>query len=992
MVTAFSVSSSRSSQSPHSRARLTSLPPLVFLLLLFSLIDAAPIDAQAPGQFRHLADYTHIGLVLNSLVGPGPQPGTQRLYVSILGAHKFHLLEIDPDTGQVTVFDSPVDGEIAAWGMTADAEGNVFLGTAPNAHLMMFQAASNKIVDFGRAGPSEQWIWSLTVGSDNRVYGGTYPDCKLVRLDSLSGVIEDLGRIDPLQQYVRYVSAGKDGVIYIGIGDAPGDIASYSISSGEIHDLLAPSLRATGFASVYQGTDGLSYGLLSPNAFQLSPTGATPIPWSHQAPAVSTMTLADGRMLSLDEENGILVLTEKSQSGSAIVLRLAYSGESSTLFRIGLGPDGLVYGSATMPSDLVQIDPVTGIQRYIGTLGPGEAYSMMSYSSQLLLGTYSDDPSTLALYDPGQPFSTSPGSSNPTFIPIPDNNDSWRPFAMAAASDGTVYVGVEAGYGYPTGPLLIWNPASGSTTQFNVIPNQSVVSLAISDDLLVGGTSTQTGLGINPVGDSAELFVWNRTSNQAGDPIAPVQNAPSITDLVAEQNGLVFGIAADTIFEFDPHSNVIRQSQPFPFGAPVYNSAVIDKVNRLWGLSSDGVFVVDPASLHAELIAPAPAPITGGFVFADDQIYFIAGPSVYSYKLLGTLSAAVDLSASENSVAYGSPMSLNVSVRGLESCVPTGSIRITDDGQTLTTAPLIDGLAQINLPNVALGTHLLTAVYSGDSYYTGASSGQLTATVRFAAPLITVPSAYSMAQGAVLTLLSTVSTPQLGTPSPTGAVQFYDGGVPLGTAAPVINGTARFSTAALAGGYHNIGATYSGDANFAPASSAVFTESVQGIALASAVTVVDIPTTGSVGIQIGMTPEGGLAGPVSFNCSGNPAKVSCTFSPSILLAKGYAELVLTNSGSPGSARNTGPSTGLSSVCCGLLAFSFIVKPRKVVRTALLTVAMLGTLGCGTSYVPAESATFRLRVTATQQCGAATNTCLSVSSGIDIDAIMNEPGR
>jgi len=32
-------------------------------------------------------------------------------------------LEIDPDTGQVTVFDSPVDGEIAAWGMAVDVDG-----------------------------------------------------------------------------------------------------------------------------------------------------------------------------------------------------------------------------------------------------------------------------------------------------------------------------------------------------------------------------------------------------------------------------------------------------------------------------------------------------------------------------------------------------------------------------------------------------------------------------------------------------------------------------------------------------------------------------------------------------------------------------------------------------------------------------------------------------------------------------------------------------
>ncbi|MGD0366034.1 MAG: Ig-like domain repeat protein [Acidobacteriaceae bacterium] len=950
------------------------------------------MHAQAPGQFEHLADYTHIGLVLNSVVGPGPLPGTQRLYASILGARKFHLLEIDPDTGEVTVFDSPVDGEIAAWGMTVGADGNIYLGTAPNAHLMMFQVASGKIVDFGRAGPSEQWVWSLTVGTDNRVYGGTSPNCKLVRLDPSSGVIEDLGRIDPLQQYVRYVSASKDGVIYIGIGDAPGNIASYSISSGDIHELLSPSSSATGFASVYQGTDGLPYGILSPNAFRLSPSGATLIPLSDQAPPVSAMTLADGRVFSLDEENGTLVLTERFQSGSTIVLPLPYSGESTPLFRIGLGPDGLVYGSATMPSDLVQIDPATGVQRYIGTLGPGEAYSMMSHSSQLLLGTYADDPSTLALYDPSQPFNTSPGSSNPTFVSIPDNNDSWRPFAMAAAPDGTVYLGVEAGYGNPTGPLLIWDPVSGTASQFNVVPNQSVVSLAISDDLLVGGTSTQAGLGINSTENGAELFVWDRISNQEISAVTPVQDAQSITDLVAEQNGFVLGIAGEAIFEFDPRSGVVLRSQPFSFAAPIYNSAGIDKVNRLWGLSSDGVFVVDPASLHADLIAPTPAPITGGFAFADDLIYFIAGPSVYSYRLLGTLPSVVGLTAPENSIAYGSALSLNVVVRGVASSVPTGSISMTADGHILTTAPLIDGVAQINLPNISPGSHSLTAVYSGDSYYTGSHSGQVTVTVRLAALVTTVPSAYSTATGTVLTFLSTVSSPREGTPSPTGTVQFYDSGVPLGTANPVINGTARLSTAALAGGYHSIGATYSGDANFAVASSPPFTEAVQGISLASEVPLVEIPNTGSVRVRIAMTPEGGLAGPVSFGCSGVPEDVLCSFAPQILTEGGYTELVLTNKCGSRSGRNTGSLTRLRSMCCGLMALALIGKPKKVGRAALTTVAVLGTLGCGTSYVPAEGATFSIRVTATQLCEAKVNTCFGVSSGIDITASVDGPGR
>jgi len=94
----------------------------------------------------------------------------------------------------------------------------------------------------------------------------------------------------------------------------------------------------------------------------------------------------------------------------------------------------------------------------------------------------------------------------------------------------------------------------------------------------------------------------------------------------------------------------------------------------------------------------------------------------------------------------------------------------------------------------------------------------------------------------------------------------------------VKNGTAGFSTAALAGDITALAATYSGDANFAGCIEYhVYGGRFRASPSASAVTVVEIPDTGSVRIPIAMTPEGGLAGPVSFGCSGIPEGVSCGF-------------------------------------------------------------------------------------------------------------------
>lgn len=991
-VTAASLLRSLRSLRPHARAHGALLTSFLFLLLLF-LSPAPRAYAQAPGTFSHVADYTHIGLILNSVVGPGPDRGTQRLYASILGTSKFHLLEIDPNAGTVTTFDSPLEGEIAAWGMTVGPDGNIYLGTAPNAHLMMFQVATGQIVDLGKASPTEQWIWSLTVGADNRVYGGTYPNCKLVRLDPLTGTIEDLGRMDPVQQYVRYVGASTSGVIYMGIGDAPGDIASYDIASGDIHELLPASLRQVGFAQVYLSTDGSFYGTLSPNAFRLASSDATMIPWDDRGTPISVTTLTDGRILSLEDDNETLVLTERSSSGSSTAISLAYSGEPTPLFRIGMGADGLVYGSASTPTDLVQIDPTTGLQNYIGTLGPGEAYSITAYGNQMLFGTYADDPSTLALYDPLQSFSTSPGSPNPSFLSIPNNNDSWRPLATTVAPDDTVYAGVEAGYGQPTGPLLIWNPGASSVAQYDVVPNQSVVSLAISDNLLIGGTTTQTGLGTTPTASDADLFVWDRLSNQVTTTVVPVPHAQSITDLVTGQDGFVLGIAANTVFAIDPNAGTVIRSQPFPALTLIYNSAGIDKANRLWGLSQEGVFVVDPASMQTELIAIPPVPITGGFILDDDLIYFLAGPSVYSYRLSGTLPATVTLTVSTNSLSYGSSLSLQASVQGISSVMPSGSLSILGDGQMLATVPLVNGAVQIELDTLAPGSHSLMAVYSGDSYYIRSQSSQLTVAIRSAALVAIIPSVYVTAAGNNVSFTSTVSSALKGMPVPTGTVQLYDNRAPLGGLVPLSGGTARFFTASLSAGYHTIAATYSGDLNYASASSAPLTEAVQGIALGSGVTLAEIPYSGSVRIQLTISPEGGLSGPVSLACSGVPENITCSFTAPTVTGGGYTQLVLTSNCMPPSAvagAGTGAMMRLSWGGCGVLILA-LIAPLRVIRSAVLaTVVMLGLASCGTSYIPLAGQTFTVHVTAKHICDATSNACIGVSSEIDIPARVDGP--
>jgi sugar lactone lactonase YvrE len=159
--------------------------------------------------------------------------------------------------------------------------------------------------------------------------------------------------------------------------------------------------------------------------------------------------------------------------------------------------------------------------------------------------------------------------------------------------------------------------------------------------------------------------------------------------------------------------------------------------------------------------------------------------------------------------------------------------------------------------------------------------------------LLTVSSA-SLTPGQNETLTAQVLSSITGTP--TGTVSFYDGTTLLSTVT-MSGGTASYSTTTLAPGVtHTLSAVYSGDANFAPSSSATngvvpvapldFTMTLTG---PSNLTVVPGQ---SISYQVQVTPDyGSYAGTVNFAVSGLPPGATVTFSPSSIAANGGPQTI-----------------------------------------------------------------------------------------------------
>lgn len=183
--------------------------------------------------------------------------------------------------------------------------------------------------------------------------------------------------------------------------------------------------------------------------------------------------------------------------------------------------------------------------------------------------------------------------------------------------------------------------------------------------------------------------------------------------------------------------------------------------------------------------------------------------------------------------------------------VPTGSVTFRDGATTLGSVPLdASGRAAFSTATLATGTHSISAVYTGDTNYSGATAA-LDQIVSLSASSVGLATSAATARvGEGVTFTATVSAPA-GAFSPTGTVTFRDGATVLGTAPLNASGQATLTANSLAVGLHSITASYSGDANFTPGTSATLSQTIQSAL--SSTTVVSSGSPANVGQNVVFT-------------------------------------------------------------------------------------------------------------------------------------------
>lgn len=291
------------------------------------------------------------------------------------------------------------------------------------------------------------------------------------------------------------------------------------------------------------------------------------------------------------------------------------------------------------------------------------------------------------------------------------------------------------------------------------------------------------------------------------------------------------------------------------------------------------------------------------------------------------------------------------------------------DGTTAISSPIAIVNNEAVLSKITLDAtvaHAITAVYSGDTNWAGSTSNSILFTVPTTGSGVTLqPSGATSLLGTLVTFTATVSESATSTAStttavPTGAVTFYDGTTPIGSATIVDNlgvATATFYTRSLAGGTHTITADYAGDSNYSASISNAATVTVESYTVTGNVTTLSLTQGGTGSVQFTVAALNGFASEVQFSCvAPSNTATTCSISPATLNGSGTTTMTIDTSGTSASSDARLPllaGGGGALACMLLLCSSFGRRANGRLRGGawlglLLCLMFAGTLGCGNS--------------------------------------------
>lgn len=618
-------------------------------------------------------------LLIGGAVGPGPD-GRDVLWSAVSGTPA-HLAAIDPGTGKTLSYQA-LDDAPGSYAVVVAPDGTVYVGSYTNGELYRRgPGVDSPIERLGRPLASETYIWRLAVDDDGIVYGCTSPSAKVFAFDPATGHFRDYGQVRAGFQYARSIAVYGDK-IYTGtepdahlieIDKATGSMRELPLPAGlgtgvglTVYDLNAYAGRVFArFGGALSGSLALwdieeqRWSTLYTNVagLDVSPVGPNGLVYYTRNSQLTGLRLANGAetptglrfagrvvnnrgigWVSLSDPDwpgrtlvGLLWRGEMFRynplTGRYDITETDVPGEPIPLAALHVGATGRLWAGGFLNGGLAQIDPATGAANFHRF---SQTESVLDLGDSVWIGTYPD--SRLYRYQPDATWSSSEYSPGP--VGTPDNPvkvvdlHSYDQVRARTSVDADRFVAYGSMPNTTLGGCLVLVDKSTNASRIHrpVVIDQSVVALAYSGGLIVGGTSIHGGYGVpTPTQTQAVLFGFDPVADTKVFEAVAVPGAKEIDGLVTDQDGGVWGLAGGQLFAFDVASRAVTRQVALPAvgGRLAYHAAS----DSFYVLVADTLLRVSRADLAVTTVLSRSAEFLA--VHPDGHVFLGDGPHVY---------------------------------------------------------------------------------------------------------------------------------------------------------------------------------------------------------------------------------------------------------------------------------------------------------------------------------------------------------------------------
>ena len=325
-----------------------------------------------------------------------------------------YLLITDMHTGETTQHFCPGDvPQSDPFGALLHSNGLYYHTQGPI--LLEFDPAAGEFTFQGRPSRQTSPYLCFTEGLDGVVWAGGVYNTGLISFDPQTREMKDHGRMDEAEQYLSLLATDDAGWVYCGIGTARCNIVAYNPATGERRSLGDEALRVTGTGYVEPLADGAVYGRVHDHHFRLHDGEATRIESRGQAAARRNVVdlrygsrlrnLPDGRQITGYDLHKRIITVLDPQTGETTDYAFEYESGGVNITSLGLGPDGVVYGSTSHPMHFLALDTKAGTLADMGPIpqvGGGNFCAIASLGNLVFGAEYAGG--RLYAYDSTRPW------------------------------------------------------------------------------------------------------------------------------------------------------------------------------------------------------------------------------------------------------------------------------------------------------------------------------------------------------------------------------------------------------------------------------------------------------------------------------------------------------------------------------------------------------------------------------------------------------------